>query len=295
MAPTSAQAPPPRTITAELEELFQHIGDIASFPAVARRVMEVAGDENSSSSDLLDVIEQDQVLAMKILQTVNSAYYGLANEVADLRRAITMLGMKQVRNMALTVIVGKHLTLSPPGAAIDPIRLWDHSVCTAAATRMIAERTDAADADEAYLAGLIHDAGLLVIDQRLDDRMPSIVKRYQTTRSWLDAEQEVLAFDHAQLGAYVAWRSGFPHRLVAAVDYHHSPTEASEEVAPLASVVCVANYLVSRLGRSAMAERRLPPPLEAIFSRVGLTRQGVRDLWTELEQVLENVGALKTL
>ncbi|MEN1680765.1 MAG: HDOD domain-containing protein [Planctomycetota bacterium] len=287
--------PPPRTITADLEDLFQRLSGIASFPVVARRVLEVAGKDDCTATDLLEVIEQDQVLAMKILQTVNSSYYGLPNEVADLRRAITLLGVKQVRNMAMTVIVGRHLTLAPAGAMIDPVRMWDHSVCTAAACRIIAERTKSADPEEAYLAGLIHDSGLLVIDQKLRERMPNISKRYQATRDWMAAEQEVLAFDHAQLGAYIAWRSGFPHRLVAAVDYHHSPTDAEGDIAALASVVSVANYLVSRLGRSAMAERRLAPPLEVTFDRLNLTRHSVRDLWADLEQMLENVGALKAV
>ncbi|MEM9185138.1 MAG: HDOD domain-containing protein [Planctomycetota bacterium] len=287
--------PPPRTVSSELEEMFQRLSDIASFPVVARKLLEVANDEECTSADLLDVIEQDPVLALKILQTVNSAYYGLPNNVADLKTAITMLGVNQVRNMALTVVVGRHYSKPSSVGTIDPLQMWDHSVCTAAAARMVAEKTGAANGDEAYLAGLIHDAGLLVIDQKMQDDMPRIMARFKATKSWTDSEQEVLAFDHAQLGAYIAWRSGFPHRLVAAVDYHHCPTEASEEVAPLSSVVAVSNYLVSRLGRSVMAERRLPPPLQVVFERIHLGRREVRELWAELERVLASIGELKNL
>ncbi|MEM8865233.1 MAG: HDOD domain-containing protein [Planctomycetota bacterium] len=285
--------PPPRTITAELERLFQRISNIASFPAIARRVIEVAGKDDCDASDLLEVVEQDPVLALKILHTVNSSYYGLPNDVADLRTAITLLGVKQVRNMAMTVIVGRHYSKPSVVGNIDPLQMWDHSVCVAAAARLISEKTKATDPDEAYLAGLIHDAGLLVIDQKLEDQMPRVLAHFKANKSWMEAEQAVLAFDHAQLGAYIAWRSGFPHRLVAAVDYHHSPTEASGDVAPLAAVVAVSNYLVSRLGRSVMAERRLPPPLEVVFERLDLSRADVRNLWTELDTVLTSVGELK--
>lgn len=287
--------PPPRTITADLERLFQKLSNIASFPVIARKVLQVAANEESSSDDLLEVIEQDPVLAMKILQTVNSSYYGLPNEVADLKTGITLLGMKQVRNMALTVIVGRQYNKPSVVGNIDPMQMWDHSVCTAAACRLIAEKTGAADPEEAYLAGLIHDAGLLVIDQKLEEQMPRVLAHFKANKSWMQAEQEVLAFDHAQLGAYIAWRSGFPYRLVAAVDYHHSPNEAPEEVAPLASVVAVSNYLVSRVGRAVMAERRLPPPLQATFDRLGLGRAEVRAIWTDLEKVLETVGEFKNL
>lgn len=287
--------PPPRTITAELEKLFQRLSDIASFPAIARRVLEVAGKEDAETADLLEVIEQDPVLALKILQTVNSSYYGLPNEVADLRTAITLLGMKQVRNMALTVVVGRHFTRHSAVGCIDPHQMWDHSVCTAAAAKLVAEKTKMADPDEAYLAGLIHDSGLLIIDQEFEEEMPRVIARFKANRSWMDAEQEVLAFDHSQLGAYIAWRSGFPHRLVAAVDYHHHPSDADEDVIALSSVVCVANYFVSRLGRSVMSERRLAPPLQSVFDRLKLGRSEVRALWEELNSVLNSVGELKNV
>ncbi|MEM6329206.1 MAG: HDOD domain-containing protein, partial [Planctomycetota bacterium] len=289
------QGPPPRMITAELEKLFHKISDIASFPAIARKIINVASNDDASVEDLLEVVEQDPVLSLKILQTVNSAYYGLPNEVADLRTGVTLLGMKQVRNMALTVIVGRHYAMPSAVGYIDPTKMWDHSVCVAAAARVVAQKTGAADPDEAYLAGLIHDAGLLVIDQQFEKELPRVLAHYKTNRCWMQAEQEVLSFDHAQLGAYIAWRSGFPHRLVAAVDYHHCPTEASDDVAPLSAVVSVANYLVSRLGRMAMQDRRLSPPLEVVFERLQLDRRQVRTLWGELEAVLDTVGELKQL
>lgn len=288
-----AEGPPPRTITADLERLFSRVNEMSSFPAAARQVLAVAGKANPSVDELIEVIEQEPILSLKLLQTVNSSYYGLRHEVADLRTAVMLLGIAQVRNMALTVIMGRHYALPSAVGSIDPAQMWDHSVCTAAAARLIATRTEAAPPDEAYLAGLIHDAGLLIIDQKFEDQLPRVLARFKTNKSWIEAEQEVLSFDHAQLGAYIAWRSGFPHRLVAAVDYHHNPTEASGEVAPLSAVVTVANYLVSRIGRAVMPERRLPPPLEVVFERIQVSRKDLRVLWGELESVLETVGELK--
>lgn len=287
--------PPPRSITAELEQSFQKISEMASFPAVARKVLAVAGQQEVSTDDMLEVVEQDPALALRILQTVNSSYYGLRNTVADLRSGITLLGIKQVRNIALTVVVGKHFAKPTNVGSIDPARLWDHSVSTAAAARLIANKTKAADPEEAYLAGLIHDSGLLAIDQHMEDEIPRILVRFKSNRSWMEAEQDVLSFDHAQLGAYIAWRSGFPFRLVAAVDYHHQPTQAPEEISPLACVVAVSNYFVTRMGRSVMDDRRLSPPQQRVFDLLQLSRIEVRDLWTELEELLETVGELKAL
>lgn len=287
--------PPPRNITAELEQSFQKISEMASFPAVARKVLQVAGKQDVTTDDMLEVVEQDPALALRILQTVNSSYYGLRNTVADLRSGITLLGIKQVRNIALTVVVGKHFAKPTNVGSIDPARLWDHSVSTAAAARLIANKTKSADAEESYLAGLIHDAGLLAIDQHLEDEIPRIMVRFKSNRSWMEAEQDVLSYDHAQLGAYIAWRSGFPYRLVAAVDYHHQPTQAPEDITPLASVVAVSNYFVSRMGRSVMEDRRLSPPQQRVFDCLQLSRIEVRELWTELEDLLETVGELKAL
>lgn len=284
-----------RELHPSIEPLFQKLADLCSLPVIAQKVIQVAEDERSDADDLLAVIEQDAAVATRLMKVVNSSYCGTRGSVSDLKTAVTMLGVKQVRNLALAVSIGNLFGRDTPIGQLDPERLWDHSVCVATVSRLVAKRGTACSPDEAYLAGLIHDLGLLFINQHLSDLTPRVLARTETGLSLCESEREVLGFDHAQLGAYVAWRSMFPERLVLALDYHHDPLHCPEEGVVLASVVSVSNYLTTRCGRGSVAGRRLPPPTDLLLEPLGLNMPGLREVWDELPDAMEHVSELTGL
>ena len=285
-------APLERKISPVLEPLFENLAELAVLPSVARDILRVANDPAAGAIDLLPAVEQDPGLATNLVKCANSSYYSPREPIGDLRSALSMLGVDKARNLAMTIIVGERFTAPAPYGELDRERLWDHSVCTAVAARKIARHTGCGDPEEAYLAGLIHEIGLLVIDQNLTEKLPRVVVRFRTGIDWADAEQEVLSFDHAQLGGYIAWRSGFPDQIVQAVDLHHESGLATGELAYLVGVVSIANYLVTRMGRGSVADRRLPPPSQMVFDRLGLDRTALRELWLVVEGQLTHVGGL---
>lgn len=281
-----------RAIHASIEPLFEKLSELCSLPSIAQQVIQVAEDPDSNADDMLCVVEQDAAVASRLIQVVNSAYCGLRNPVADLKGAVTLLGTERVRNLALTVSVGSLFGRETPVGRLDPERLWDHSVCVATVARLVAQRGDTCDAEEAYLAGLLHDIGLLFINEHLATVVPRVLVRCKTGVALPEAERQVMAFDHAQVGAYVAWRANFPERLVTAIDYHHVPLMAPEDGADLTRVVAVANYLATRYGRGSVAGRRLPAPPEGVLRPMGLDLNAFRDIWNELPQSVANVSDL---
>src|SRR5690606_33330476 len=124
----------------------------------------------------------------------------------------------------------------------------NHSLGVAAIARLLAKVTRQADPEEAYLAGLLHDIGLLIIDQHLGRHVPAIVGLVEKGSSLHDATQEVLRFDPTQLGAYVAWRSQFPGRLVSAIEFHHKPDALASDDRSLVDLVAVADYVTTQAG-----------------------------------------------
>jgi len=165
-------------------------------------------------------------------------------------------------------------------------------VCVATVARLIITRNGDGNPEEAYLAGLLHDIGLLFENQHVAEQMPRVLARCASGCSLSNAEREVLAFDHAQLGAYVAWRAKFPSRLVEAIDYHHNPHDCPDEGRLLARAVAVANYLATRYGRGSIEGRRLPAPPEGMLQPMGLSLPVLRDLWSELPDAVANVSQL---
>ena len=281
-----------REIHPAIEPLFQKLGSLCTLPAVAEKVLQVTDNDDSDADDLLAVIEQDPAIATRLMKVVNSAYCGLRNPVADLKTAITMLGVEQVRNLALTLSIGGVFGRPTPVGGLDPERLWDHSVCVATISRLVAVKGKHCHPDEAYLAGLLHDLGLLFTNQHLEKLVPRVMVRLKTGLPLNGAEQQILGFDHAQLGAYVAWRSNFPERIVTAIDYHHDPIDCPEEGRSLTHVVVVANYLATRFERGSIEGRRLPAPPEEVLKPMGLNLSALRHLWAELPEAMAHVSQL---
>lgn len=270
--------------------MFEKLGDLCSVPAVAQQVIQVANNPDSDSEDLLHVVEQDTALSTRVMQVVNSAYCGLRSPVGDLKSAITLLGNERVRNLSLTVSLGCMASSEARPGRMDPERLWDHSVCVATVCRLIAKKGDFCDPEEAYLAGLLHDVGLLFINEHLSKLVPRVLELLESGVSLPEAERRVLAFDHAQVGAYIAWRAHFPDHLVAAIDYHHAPLSCPEEGRNLARVVSVGNYLATRYGRGSIVGRRLPAPPEGVLQPMGLNLQAFRHLWAEMPESMSQVA-----
>lgn len=291
-SPTFSARSGNRAVDPSIEGLFEKLSDLCTLPAIAHQVIQVAEDDSSNADDVLHVIEQDPAVATKLMQVVNSAYCGLRNPVGDLKTAVTLLGLDRVRNLALTVSIGDLFSRDTPVGSLDPVRLWDHSVCVATVSRLVAQRGHTCNPDEAYLAGLIHDLGLLFVNQHLAKLAPRVLAHCATGASLPTAERRVLAFDHAQLGAYVAWRANLPGRIVEAIDHHHATQDCPDEGRELARTVSVANYLATRYGRGSIAGRRLPAPPEGVLESMGLNLQALRHLWAELPATVANVHEL---
>lgn len=283
--------PPLRPVSPAVEPLFTRLHELSSPPEVVRLVLKAANEEDADAEDMRRAVEKDVALSMRLLKTVNSSFYGLRSRVSDLKTAVALLGVKQVRNLALTIVLARQFKQPRVVGNLDAGRLWDHSLCSAVVAQLVAESTDGVDPDEAYLAALVHDLGLLVIEQQLAANAPHIFVRFRTGRDWSDSEREVLSFDHAQLGAYLVWRCGIGAQTAHAVDCHHEPLTAPEAAQPLACVVASANYLVTRRGRGSIEGRRIPAD-EGAFDALGLTDGRLRDLWDRMHAPLESVAAL---
>ena len=281
-----------RVVDPTIEPFFERLGELCSLPGIAQQVVQIAEDESADSTDMLEVIEKDPAVAARLMKVVNSAYCGLRNPVSDLKAAVTMLGVERVRNLALTVSLGNQFSDQSADTGLDPQRLWDHSVCVATVCRLVAKQAGTCNPDEAYLAGLIHDLGLLFVSQHLETLLPRVLEVSRDGLALPEAERRVMAFDHAQLGAYVAWRSNFPERLVTAIDYHHDPFDAPAEGIELTRVVAVANYLATRFGRGVLQWRRIPAPAEGVLQPMGMNLSALRDLWYELPEAIQDVGEL---
>jgi len=268
---------------------LSRIGEIATLPEITTKIITVVDDPRSTARDLHTIIKNDPALATKILKVVNSAFYGLPGQVSDLDRAIVLLGLSAVKNIAISASISRLFTgvqLSDNFSARD---VWKHSVAVGVATRqfcsLIGKR---AFAEEAFLAGLIHDLGLLVERQAFPEHLAEVIQSASRDgRPMCDVENEMIGADHQVLGAALAAKWKFPRPLQTVLGYHHNISRLKDEHRLLPAIVHVADTFCcqEKIGFPLTAEGQ--PLGTDLLDSIGLNEGDVEDLREELPEQVE--------
>ncbi len=269
--------------------------DVATLPEVMAKILEVTDDPERGANELFDIINRDPVLSAKLLQVVNSAFYGLPGQVADVDRAIVLLGLKQVRNLAIATSAGEWFRASPDQRLFDARELWRHSVAVSVAAREIALLSgDRSDAPEMFLTGLIHDIGLLFERQALPDPLSGVVRFCNTSRSdgLLAAERRVIGATHEEFGEALATKWRFPRRLRMAVGGHHRPWDLPDELRRTGMILYCADAVCCQEGIGLDLSARGRELDDETLAGAGLTREQLPIL---REKLIREVDAMEVL
>lgn len=275
-----------------LERLFQRLGEVACLPSSAMLILQLDEQRNSRIDDLCHIIKGDPALAARVLQRVNSAFYGLRRQVADLRTAVGLLGFREIRNLAITVLMGR--LFIQPGAYgnFSREKLWTHCVAVATTSRLVSLVCGRGVPDECYVGGLLHDLGLMLIDQYLRSHFYRVLRKLNERTPTSLVEQRILSFDHAQLGAYVAHQWRFPDSVGAAIGFHHRPGDYSGPHADFVSVVAIADYLCSRWGYTSLGVQNNAAPSDSVYKQLNLDETNLKIIWDEMEGSLEGIAGM---
>ena len=225
--------------------LISRIQSLPSLPSLYQEIVREINDSDGSIRTIGEIISRDLGMTSKILQLVNSSFFGLARHVSSPAQAAGLLGMDTIRSLVLTTKVFSQFGLEDSG--LNPEILWRHSTLTGSLARGIAaaESLDSRFQDQALMAGMLHDVGKLVLANSLPGEFRHVMARSaeERNRSWR-VEQEIFGCTHAEVGAYLMGIWGLPNTIVEALAYHHYPSHsAAREFSPLAAVH-VANELI---------------------------------------------------
>ena len=266
------------------------IGDIATLPEVTIRIIEVVEDHKSTARDLHEIIKNDPALSVKILKVVNSAFYGLPGQVASVDRAIILLGLSAVKNIAIAASIArlfKGRRISQHFSAAD---LWRHSVAVAVAAHSIVKVSPhPVMANEVFVAGMIHDIGTLVERQAFPDQFAEIVDRsMETGRDLLECEREIIGADHQAFGVGLTTKWKFPRHLRAAVGFHHNPEDLSTELRNIATLIRLADVLCCQEEIGFYLTNRDGVITEEMLDTLSITEAQLEEIRTSLaDQITE--------
>ncbi|MDF1809646.1 MAG: HDOD domain-containing protein [Phycisphaerales bacterium] len=285
---TTTQEKREQSVASALKE----ISHIATLPEVTLKIIDLVEDPSSSAQDLHEVISNDPALCSRILKVVNSSFYGLPGQIASINRAIVMLGLNAVKNIAIAASLAKLFR----GGELTPFfsakELWDHSNAVAIASKMISDRLGMGLGDEAYLAGLIHDIGIMVEMQYDRSTLIDAIDRCgadssgKPSVSLLDTEEEVFGANHQDFGKGLCEKWKFPAPFVAAAGYHHNPTEAPSEAKKIVYIVHAADVIASMIDGGFKLDNPEPKIHQEVIDDLDLTEAMIKDLVVKLVEAL---------
>jgi putative nucleotidyltransferase with HDIG domain len=268
-----------------LTEAAERIQEISTLPHVALRVIEVANDPTSGARELKEAMEGDAALSARVLRCVNSSAYATRTKITNLQHAIAYLGIQQIRNLAMTASVSELFGQDETIGCYRRTELWRHLVAVGICARLIAMRSGFNNFEDMFLAGLMHDIGIILEDQHLHDSFRETIQSLAPGKTLSEVERHHLGFDHTALAAKVTKNWGFPDAVIATVRHHHGSTSYRGEDLQIIHCVEVANLICSLKKISSVGLNLVQFPKSAIAG-LSLTKDDVMVLVGDLDREL---------
>jgi putative nucleotidyltransferase with HDIG domain len=266
-------------------KIADYIQRMPSLPTTVAKVLEVCNNPKTSPADLNHVISLDPVLVGRVLKLINSAYYGLGQQVTSLVRAIIMLGINTVKNLALSSAVLRNLTSKKDFQSLDMEGFWRHSLCVGVAAKVLAKKrgVDAKMAEEYFAAGLLHDIGKIPLNAVFASEYVMAVSVSDRERiSLYVAEDRILGVDHMIAGAMIADAWKLEGTVGDAIAHHHNYLDYTGPHKDVLYSVVLANRFASVM-EIGFSGNRYPEKLDpSVWEYLGVTR----DVFDEIEAVV---------
>lgn len=265
-----------------LYNIINRVDELPEVPQIAFRAIQLLNNPETDVSSLAEVISSDQALTAKVLRLCNSAYYGLPRKVTTVSEAVLIVGFSSIKSLVLMITTQSTMNKGLLGYKIGPGEFWRHSIATAETARILAQHLRQDKHEECFIAGLIHDIGKMVLNQHA---LPEVYRATNLSQKELIpvhlAEQRILGFDHASIGAALAERWNFPPVLVESIRRHHSlePFYVDGALMPLPTIVGISNLLSRAVDTgSARDWVTLEEHAAIIETQLGLDIEQLREL-----------------
>jgi putative nucleotidyltransferase with HDIG domain len=265
-----------------LREELDRIDSVPMLPELAIQILKMVDDPQVTSHRLATVVSRDQSLVTSILRIVNSAYYGFHWRIASVSQAVVLLGFRTIRNLVLAASVMKDYGGRSRVSGFDRMAHWRHSIACGSAAALLARRWKLAGADEAFLSGLVHDIGRVIMDQHFPEEFEESLRRLKPGGPTLTAvEDEVFGLTHAAVGAHVARKWKLPETVVSSIADHHGPA-AGREWSLHAALVHAADVMARREGIAVgQWSVDLDPAAMAVLGHEASEMEGLGELFRE--------------
>jgi putative nucleotidyltransferase with HDIG domain len=250
----------------DLKKAILTTGDLPPMPVVATKVLQLVESGKADATEISRAISADAAVSARVLKISNSTFYGCRRKIQTLSEAVVVLGHNTIKGLAVAASVKE---IYRPSGLIENM-LWEHSFGAALAAQLIAGKISHVSADEAFLAGLFHDLGKIIMNLREKEKFRQVIERcYNEMLMFEDVELTVFPYTHAELGGHVLAKWNLPESLITAVMLHHTfefPDPDDIYQRNLTAIANLADLICIKLGigtRSSMEELDISKSLAA--------------------------------
>ena len=268
------------------KSLNAYIKNMPSLPTSVAKVFEVCNNLQTSPADLNQVVSLDPVLVGRVLKLLNSAYYGLGQPVTSLTRAIIMLGINTVKNLALSTAVMGHLPSKSDSSGLDMEGFWRHSLCVGVSAKLLAKKrgVDVKMTEEFFTAGLLHDIGKIPLNAvLLKEYMLTVSIADRERISLIKAEKDSLGLNHCSAGALIAAAWKLDGAVRDSIEFHHDYEGYTGDNKDVLYSIAAANRFAS-ISEIGFSGDRYPDPLPAeVWDALNVSKD-------VFDEIVENVN-----
>lgn len=236
--------------------IINNIDDLPVMPEIVLKINEISQNPEVSIDEISEIIEKDSALSAKVLRLANSSYYGLASQVDSISRAIIVLGFNTVCNLAASIGISKIFKEQYKNISIDLSGLWFHTLGCAVAAKVIISEKNQNYAERAFICGILHDIGKIIIAKILPAEQKKIFDAlYKSKKTIYDIEEEIISTNHAKVGFAIGKKWKFPEYILDVIRFHHDPLQS--KIAPdIASAVHLGNAISKALSLGVSTDSR---------------------------------------
>ncbi len=266
------------------QELVSGVVRLVSLPEVCIRVNEMMDDPVVNATDIGRVISQDTSLTARLLKIVNSAFYGFQARIETVSRAVTVIGLRELRGLVLAASAVESFS-KLPNDVLNLVNFWRHSVYCGVVAQLLAQKCNVLHSERLFIAGLLHDIGKLVITNKMVKESREVILRAEKKKVLdFEAEQAILGFDHAEVGGELLKEWNMPESLYNAVRYHHRPAAAMEPTIEIC-IVHIANIMTIMAEHGVNEGGAIPPIDKIAFDMTGLSE-------ADFDQIFARAGTV---
>lgn len=228
------------------------INNLPTLPIVVHKIHALISSNNASMAQIAALITHDQATASRVVRLVNSAFYGLSHRISSIQQAIVLLGLNTVKTLVTGIAVVRMFE-SSNAMLFNREQFWQHTVGCAMTANRLAKKLRRKEPDDYFLAGLLHDIGILVLDQFFHEEFLTVLQYATAERtSYYAAEKSSIEAPHTEIGELVAMKWRLPAFLIHTIRYHHEPSATNPDIAASRDIIAVVHIADVALHNSGL-------------------------------------------